>query len=42
VGWIYARVGVANHRGRRLQIIAGAAAVLLVCVAWFLALSHSI
>ena len=40
VGWIYARIGVPNHRGRRLQIIAGAGAALLVCVAWFLALSH--
>jgi rhomboid protease GluP len=42
VGWIYARVGVADHRGRRLQFIAGAGAILLVCVAWLLALSNAI
>jgi rhomboid protease GluP len=40
VGWIYARIGVADHRGGRLQIIAGAGAALLVCVAWLLALNH--
>ena len=40
VGWIYARAGVADHRGRCLQIIAGTGAVLLVCLAWLLALSH--
>jgi rhomboid protease GluP len=38
VGWIYAKADVPNHRGRRVQIIAGAGAALLVCVAWFLAL----
>jgi rhomboid protease GluP len=42
VGWIYARLGVPNNRGRRLQIIAGVGAALLVCVAWLLALSHRI
>jgi len=40
VGWIFARIGVADHRGKRLQIIAGAGAASLVCVAWLLALSH--
>jgi rhomboid protease GluP len=40
VGWIYARSGVADHRGGHLQFIAGAGAALLVCVAWLLALSH--
>jgi membrane associated rhomboid family serine protease len=40
VGWTYARLGVPNNRSRRLQIIAGAGAALLVCVAWLMALSH--
>jgi len=39
VGWIYARADVPNHRGRRLQILAGAGAALLVGVAWLLALT---
>jgi rhomboid protease GluP len=42
VGWIYARVDVPRNRGGRLQIIAGVGAALLVCVAWFLALSHRV
>jgi membrane associated rhomboid family serine protease len=42
VGWVYTQVGVANNRGRRLQIIAGAGAVLLICTAWLLALSHRV
>jgi len=42
VGWIYARVGFPRNQGRRLQIIAGVGAVLLVCVAWLLALSHRV
>ena len=40
VGWIYARADIPNHRGRRLQILAGAGATLLVGVAWLLALTH--
>jgi rhomboid protease GluP len=40
VGWIYARTDLPNHRGRRLQILAGAGATLLVGVAWLLALTH--
>lgn len=39
VGWIYARADVPNHRGRRLQILAGAGAALLVGVAWLSALT---
>ena len=39
VGWIYARADVPNHRGRRLQILAGAGAAFLVGVAWLLALT---
>ena len=39
VGWIYARADLPNHRGRRLQILAGAGAVLLIGVAWLLALT---
>jgi membrane associated rhomboid family serine protease len=42
VGWIYAKADVPNLRGKRLQIIAGAGAALLVCVAWLLALSHAV
>jgi hypothetical protein len=30
-----------RSHGRRLQIMTGAGAVLLVCVAWLLALSHA-
>lgn len=41
VGWVYARIGAPNHRSKRLQIIAGAGAALLVCAAWLLALSHA-
>jgi rhomboid protease GluP len=41
VGWIYARTGVPRNRGKRLQIAAGAGAAVLLCAAWFLALSHA-
>ena len=40
VGWIYARTDLPNNRGRRLQILAGTGATLLVGVAWLLALTH--
>jgi membrane associated rhomboid family serine protease len=40
VGWIYVRAGIPGKRGRRLQIVTGVSAVLLVGVAWFLAISH--
>ncbi len=40
VGWLYARSGIANHRGRRVQVIAGLVAVLAVCAAWVFALLH--
>jgi rhomboid protease GluP len=40
VGWIYVHTDVPNYRGRPLQIIAGAGAFLLVCVAWLLALNY--
>ena len=39
VGWLYARVQIPRNRGRRLQIITGAGAVLLVCAAWLFALT---
>jgi rhomboid protease GluP len=42
VGWTYTQLGVANNRGRRLQILTGAGAILVVCAAWLLALSHRI
>jgi rhomboid protease GluP len=42
VGWVYAHLGVANNRGRRLQIVAGVGAALLIGTAWLLALSHPV
>jgi rhomboid protease GluP len=39
VGWFHARAGMPRNRGSRLQIAAGAAAALLICVAWIFALS---
>jgi rhomboid protease GluP len=42
VGWLQARVQMPRNRGRRLQIIAGAGAVSLVCVAWLLALKQAV
>jgi membrane associated rhomboid family serine protease len=42
VGWLYARTGMPRNRGRRLQVAAGAAAALLVCAAWLLALGHAL
>jgi rhomboid protease GluP len=41
VGWMHARAQIPRDRGRRLQIITGVGAVLAVCVAWLLALSHA-
>jgi rhomboid protease GluP len=38
VGWIYIRTDMPNHRGPRLQLIAGALALLAICASWFLAL----
>lgn len=38
IGWIYARREFPSNRGRRLQIMSGIGATLLVCVAWVLAL----
>ncbi len=38
-GWLYARAGIPRHHGRGLQIAAGAATVLLLIVAWILALT---
>jgi rhomboid protease GluP len=40
VGWLYIRAGVPGKRGRRLQIVAGIGAALLLGAAWFLALRH--
>ncbi|MEP6548259.1 MAG: rhomboid family intramembrane serine protease [Gammaproteobacteria bacterium] len=39
VGWIYARAGVPRHHGKRLQMATGAGAVLLLIVAWTMALA---
>jgi membrane associated rhomboid family serine protease len=41
VGWIYIRTDMPAHRGRRRQLVAGAAALALICAAWFLALRQS-
>lgn len=41
VGWIYIRAGVPGKSGRRLQMLTGLCAAVLVGVAWFLALNHS-
>jgi rhomboid protease GluP len=41
IGWVYARSGVPRSRGRRLQIVTAAGAVLSLGAAWALALSHS-
>ena len=40
VGWIYVRANIPEKRGRLLQVVTGAGAVLLVGVAWFLALAN--
>jgi membrane associated rhomboid family serine protease len=37
-GWIYARAEIPRNRGKRLQIVTGVGATLLVCAAWLLAL----
>jgi membrane associated rhomboid family serine protease len=42
VGWIYVRADMPSHRGRRRQLVAGAAALLVVCAAWFIALRQGI
>jgi membrane associated rhomboid family serine protease len=40
VGWIFVRSDMQLRRGAARQLIAGAGAVLLICVAWVLALRH--
>ncbi|MDP9010108.1 MAG: rhomboid family intramembrane serine protease [Pseudomonadota bacterium] len=40
VGWVYAQVGFPKKGGARLQIFAGVCAVLLIGLAWLLALRH--
>jgi len=42
VGWIYIRADMPSHRGRRRQLLAGAAALLVICMAWALALRHGV
>jgi rhomboid protease GluP len=41
IGWLYTHIGAAAYRGRPLQIVTGTGAVLLISIAWFLALHHS-
>jgi rhomboid protease GluP len=40
VGWVHAHIGIARNDRRGLQIFSGACAVLLIGIAWFLALRH--
>ena len=37
-GWLYARAGIPRNRGKRLQIVTGVIAAVVVCAAWTLAL----
>lgn len=39
-GWMYAWAGIPRHHGRGLQIVTGTGAVLLLIIAWALALSQ--
>jgi rhomboid protease GluP len=39
-GWLHSRIGAAAKSGRHVQIVLGAGAVVLIVIAWFLALSH--
>jgi membrane associated rhomboid family serine protease len=38
VGWLYVRTAIGSNRTRRVQLIAGFSAVLVVCAAWLIAL----
>jgi len=40
-GWVLAHLGVPTQRGKRLQILAGAAAAVLIGTAWLMALRAS-
>jgi rhomboid protease GluP len=40
-GWIFARANMSRNRDMRLQIVTGAAAVMLICIAWALAIGHA-
>jgi rhomboid protease GluP len=40
VGWIFARTNVPRIRDARLQVLTGAGAVLLICIAWSLAINY--
>jgi membrane associated rhomboid family serine protease len=42
VGWVFAYLGVPAHRGKLLQVLAGAAAASLIGVAWLMALCASV
>jgi rhomboid protease GluP len=41
-GWIFARASMSRNRDIRLQIVTGAGAVLLIGLAWALAITHAI
>jgi rhomboid protease GluP len=41
-GWIYARTGMQDYRGRRGQLIAAIGVLLAICMAWFAALRHGV
>ncbi len=40
-GWIFARVNMSRNRDIRLQIVTASSAVLLICIAWALAIGHA-
>jgi membrane associated rhomboid family serine protease len=42
VGWLYARLDIPRDRSKRLQIAAGAGAVLMLCAAWMIALGRTV
>jgi rhomboid protease GluP len=41
LGWVYGYLDMPGHRGKRAQMIAAAAAVFFICLAWLLALGRS-
>ena len=41
VGWVHSHIGAAKSGDRRIQIVTGVGAVLLIGIAWLLALGHN-
>jgi rhomboid protease GluP len=40
-GWIFARATMSQNRDIRLQIVTGFGALMLICIAWALAIKHA-